>query len=167
VSYLALSYIFFILSHKRYYFREGGELLIIKYVFGIFLQHLPKTFPTLRTIQQDVTKMCTGLRVKSSRYSFQILVRLEFCRQILRKILKYQFFFIFFPLPEICPVGTELFCADRQKYRRTWRSFAKAPNKMKIEPKWIGCEDVDWSDMAQDKDNWWTVLGAVMNLRTP
>jgi hypothetical protein len=27
--------------------------------------------------------------------------------------------------------------------------------------------DMDWIDMAQDRDRWWVVVNAVMNLRVP
>jgi len=29
----------------------------------------------------------------------------------------------------------------------------------------IGLEGVDWIRLAQDRDQWWTVVSAVMNLR--
>jgi hypothetical protein len=28
-------------------------------------------------------------------------------------------------------------------------------------------EGVDWIDVAQDRDRWWAVVNAVMNLRVP
>ena len=28
-------------------------------------------------------------------------------------------------------------------------------------------EGMDWIDMAQDRDRWWAVVSAVMNLRVP
>jgi hypothetical protein len=31
----------------------------------------------------------------------------------------------------------------------------------------VGCGDMDWIDLAQDKDRWWDVVNAVMNLRIP
>jgi hypothetical protein len=31
----------------------------------------------------------------------------------------------------------------------------------------IGWGGVDWTDVAQDKEEWWTVVNAIMNLRFP
>jgi len=31
----------------------------------------------------------------------------------------------------------------------------------------MGCGYVDWIALAQDKDRWWTLVSAVMNLRVP
>jgi hypothetical protein len=31
----------------------------------------------------------------------------------------------------------------------------------------IGWDDVDWVDMAQDKDQWKAIVKAVLNLRVP
>jgi hypothetical protein len=36
---------------------------------------------------------------------------------------------------------------------------------VKIDPKQIGWDGFDWIDLAQDRSNWRTVVGAVMNLR--
>jgi len=30
-----------------------------------------------------------------------------------------------------------------------------------------GCEVMDWIDVAQDRDRWWALANAVMNLRVP
>jgi hypothetical protein len=31
----------------------------------------------------------------------------------------------------------------------------------------VGCEDMDWIDVAQDRDRWRALVNAVMNLRVP
>ena len=31
----------------------------------------------------------------------------------------------------------------------------------------IGCEALDWIDVSQEKDRWWALVNAVMNLRVP
>jgi len=40
--------------------------------------------------------------------------------------------------------------------RRRWE------DNIKIDSKWLG--DVDWIDLAQDRDRWWALVNAVMNL---
>ena len=31
----------------------------------------------------------------------------------------------------------------------------------------VGCGYMDWIGLVQDRDRWWTLVGAVMNLRVP
>ena len=31
----------------------------------------------------------------------------------------------------------------------------------------VGWGDMDWTDVAQDRDRWWVLVNAVMNLRVP
>jgi hypothetical protein len=31
----------------------------------------------------------------------------------------------------------------------------------------VGCGDMDWIDLAQDKDRWQVLVNAVMNIRVP
>jgi hypothetical protein len=38
---------------------------------------------------------------------------------------------------------------------------------IKIDPREIEWDDVDWIDMAQDRDQWRDLVNTVMNLRVP
>ena len=31
----------------------------------------------------------------------------------------------------------------------------------------VGCGGMDWMDMALDRDRWWALANAIMNLRVP
>ena len=39
--------------------------------------------------------------------------------------------------------------------------------KVKFELQDVGCEDMDWIGVAQDRDRPWAIVNAVMNLRVP
>ena len=45
--------------------------------------------------------------------------------------------------------------------RRRWEDN----NKMDLQEVEGGCGD--WMELAQDRDRWWALLNAVMNLRVP
>jgi len=40
-------------------------------------------------------------------------------------------------------------------------------NNIKIILHEVGCEGMDWIDLAHDRDRWWAVVNKVMNLRFP
>jgi len=45
--------------------------------------------------------------------------------------------------------------------RRRWE------DNIKMDRKEVGCEGMDWIELAQDRDSWRAVVYAVMNLRVP
>ena len=87
------------------------KFLNIKCVFLFFLLRLSETFFIIRRIERDVINMYAGLHIKS-RYSCQILMKLEFCRQISKNTQISN-------LMNICAVGAELFHAERRRDGRT------------------------------------------------
>jgi hypothetical protein len=38
-------------------------------------------------------------------------------------------------------------------------------DNIKLDHKEIGCEDVDWSHVTQDRESWWVVTKMVMDLQ--
>jgi hypothetical protein len=45
--------------------------------------------------------------------------------------------------------------------RRRWEDNIKADRQE------VGCGGMDWIELAQDRDRWWALLNAAMNLRIP
>ena len=43
--------------------------------------------------------------------------------------------------------------------RRRWE------DNIKIDLKEVGCRYTDWIELAEDRDRWWALVNAVMNLR--
>jgi len=40
-------------------------------------------------------------------------------------------------------------------------------DNIKMEFQEVGCGSVNWIELAQDRDRWWALVKAVMNLRVP
>jgi hypothetical protein len=47
------------------------------------------------------------------------------------------------------------------RHRRRWE------DNIKMEPQEVGCRDMGWIELAQDRDMWWALVNSVMNLRVP
>jgi len=45
--------------------------------------------------------------------------------------------------------------------RRRWE------NNIKLDLREVGCGDMDWIELAQDRDRWRALVNALMNLRVP
>ena len=45
--------------------------------------------------------------------------------------------------------------------RRRWDA------NIKMDVQEVGCGGMDWIELAQDRDRWWALVNAVMNLRVP
>jgi hypothetical protein len=47
------------------------------------------------------------------------------------------------------------------------RSRHRWENNIKVDLQEVGCRGIDWIELAQDRDRWWTLVNAVMNFRVP
>jgi len=47
------------------------------------------------------------------------------------------------------------------RLRRRWE------DNIKLDLQVVGCGGMDWIELAQDRDRWWALVNAVMNLRVP
>jgi hypothetical protein len=47
---------------------------------------------------------------------------------------------------------------------RTWPRWE---DNIKVDHQELGCGGMDWIELAQDRDRWWELVNAVINLRVP
>jgi len=45
--------------------------------------------------------------------------------------------------------------------RRRWEE------NIKMDLQELGCKDMDWTDLAQDRDKWWALVNAIVYSRVP
>jgi hypothetical protein len=95
-------------------------------------KHLPwfclQIHSELFLIKKEITyyHTCTKLFILSTRYSFQILIKLAFSRQIFEKIIKYQISWKSIQWESICYMRTDR-RTDMTKLMISYRNFAQAP----------------------------------------
>jgi hypothetical protein len=66
--------------------------------------------------------------------------------------------------------GTDLyriFVGKPEGKRPLGRLRSRWKDNIKMDLQEVGCGSMDWIDLAQDRDRWWAVVNAVMNLRFP
>jgi len=47
------------------------------------------------------------------------------------------------------------------------RSRCRWEDNTRMDLQEVGCGDLDWIDLAQDRDSWQALVNAVMNIRVP
>jgi len=47
------------------------------------------------------------------------------------------------------------------------RPRRRCDDSIKMDLREVGCDDMDWMELAQDRDRWWALVNAIMNLRVP
>jgi len=52
----------------------------------------------------------------------------------------------------------------KQQLGRPWRRWE---DNIKMCLQEVGCGDMDWIDLAQDRDRWWAIVNALLNLWFP
>jgi len=62
---------------------------------------------------------------------------------------------------------TEFWCGNLREKRPLGRTRRRWEDNIKMDLQKVGCEGMDWTDMAQDRDRLRAVVNAVMNLRVP
>jgi hypothetical protein len=54
-----------------------------------------------------------------------------------------------------------------EEKRQVGRSRRKWVDNIKMDLREIGCDGMDWIDVAQDRDQWRALVNTAMNLRVP
>ena len=47
------------------------------------------------------------------------------------------------------------------------RTRQRWEDNIKMDPQKVGCRGMAWIELAQDRDRWWALVNAVINLQAP
>ena len=53
------------------------------------------------------------------------------------------------------------------KLREAWETQRRWEDNIKVDLQEVGCESLDWIELAENRDRWRAVVNAVMKLRVP
>jgi len=56
---------------------------------------------------------------------------------------------------------------EREGKRPLGSPRSRWEDSIKMDLQGIDCGDMGWIELAQDRDSWWALVNAVMNLRVP
>ena len=59
------------------------------------------------------------------------------------------------------------FCGEPEGKRPLGRPRCRWKDNIKMDLQEVGCESMDWIDVAQDRDRWRAPVNAAMKLRVP
>ena len=59
------------------------------------------------------------------------------------------------------------FSGETRGKETTWETRRRWEDNIKVDLQEVGCGGMDWIELAQDRDRWWALVNAVMNLRVP
>ena len=66
-----------------------------------------------------------------------------------------------------CRVVYRVLVGKPEGKRPHGRPRRRGEDNIKMDLQEVGCECMDWIDVAQGRERWWALVNAVMNLRVP
>jgi len=54
-----------------------------------------------------------------------------------------------------------------ERKRPLGRLMRRWEDNIKMNLQEVGCGGMDWIELAQDRERWWALMNAVMNIRVP
>jgi hypothetical protein len=60
-----------------------------------------------------------------------------------------------------------VFVGKPERKRLLGRPRRRWEDNIKTDLQEVGCGDMDWIELAQDRNRWWALVNAVMNVRVP